>query len=185
MTPRILVHWMKVDYMLTIAILEPSIALLTIVLFNHALGFNHWSVLMQFFALCPHHQICTMLKSRKIKQPNLLNISNTSNNRFMMSYKNPMSSTRNNMTYIKFHTSLRLVIKWLHLQKQHFIGHYKKLQPLQNMPYAITKYLDENDFDLSIPTFIGLHLVFNIVLLQPYLPLILDTSKEVVQLDHK
>jgi hypothetical protein len=34
----------------------------------------------------------------------------------------------------------------------------------------------ENDFELSIPPFLGLHSKFNVKLLQPYFPPLLDTS---------
>jgi hypothetical protein len=42
--------------------------------------------------------------------------------------------------------------------------------------------MDENDFELNIPPFIGLHLVFNMDLLRPYFPPLLDTSEIVEQL---
>jgi hypothetical protein len=35
----------------------------------------------------------------------------------------------------------------------------------------------DNDFELSIPPFLGLHPVFNVDLLQPYFPPLLDTSE--------
>jgi hypothetical protein len=40
----------------------------------------------------------------------------------------------------------------------------------------------DNDFELSIPPFLGLHPVFNVDLLQPYFPPLLDTSEIVEQL---
>jgi hypothetical protein len=40
----------------------------------------------------------------------------------------------------------------------------------------------ENDFELSIPPFLGLHLIFNVELLQPYFPPLLDTSDVVEHL---
>jgi len=39
------------------------------------------------------------------------------------------------------------------------------------------KVVGENVFELSIPPFLGLHPVFNVALLQPYFPPLLDTSK--------
>jgi hypothetical protein len=37
--------------------------------------------------------------------------------------------------------------------------------------------VDDNVFELNIPHFLGLHVVFNMALLQPYFPPLLDTSK--------
>jgi hypothetical protein len=36
--------------------------------------------------------------------------------------------------------------------------------------------MGDNSFDLNIPPFLGLHPVFNVDLLRPYLPPLLDTS---------
>jgi hypothetical protein len=43
--------------------------------------------------------------------------------------------------------------------------------------YTITKVLGDNAFELNIPPFIGLHPVFNVALLWPYFPPLLDTSE--------
>ena len=37
--------------------------------------------------------------------------------------------------------------------------------------------MGDNAFELSIPPFLGLHPVFNVDLLRPYFPPLLDTSK--------
>ena len=37
--------------------------------------------------------------------------------------------------------------------------------------------MGENDFELSIPRFVGLQVVFNVELIRPYFPCLLDTSK--------
>ena len=50
------------------------------------------------------------------------------------------------------------------------------------MPYTITKVVGENAFELSIPPFLGLHLVFNVELLRSYFPPLLDTSEVVEKL---
>jgi hypothetical protein len=42
-----------------------------------------------------------------------------------------------------------------------------------------------NDFELNTPPFLGLHPVFNVELLRPYFPPLLDTSKIVEQLKPK
>jgi hypothetical protein len=43
----------------------------------------------------------------------------------------------------------------------------------------------DNAFDLNIPPFLGLHPVFNVALLQPYFPPLLDTSEITEQLTPK
>jgi hypothetical protein len=41
--------------------------------------------------------------------------------------------------------------------------------------------VEDNAFDLNIPPFLGLHPVFNVDILQPYFPPLLDTSEVVEQ----
>jgi len=52
-----------------------------------------------------------MLKLRKIDQEIFLIISITYNNRFMISYRNPMPNKSYDMTNINFHTNFRLLIR--------------------------------------------------------------------------
>jgi hypothetical protein len=42
--------------------------------------------------------------------------------------------------------------------------------------------MGDNYFELNIPPFLGLHPVFNVDLLRPYFPPLLDTSEVVEQL---
>jgi hypothetical protein len=42
--------------------------------------------------------------------------------------------------------------------------------------------MGDNDFELNIPPFLGLHPVFNVDLLRPYFPPLLDTSEVAEQL---
>ena len=58
----------------------------------------------------------------------------------------------------------------------------RKLYPLLYGPYTITKVVGDNFFELSIPPFLGLHLVFNVDLLFPCFPPLLDTSEVEEQL---
>jgi hypothetical protein len=44
------------------------------------------------------------------------------------------------------------------------------------------KVVGSNDFELNTPPFLGLHLVFNVDLLRPYFPPLLDTSEITKQL---
>ena len=69
---------------------------------------------------------------------------------------------------------------WLHLQKECFTGPHQKLHPLRYGTY--TKAVGDNDFELNIPPFLGLHPVFNMDLLCPYFPPLLDTSDVAEQL---
>jgi hypothetical protein len=71
---------------------------------------------------------------------------------------------------------------WLHLQKERLTGPHRKLRPLRYGPYTITKAMGDNDFDLNIPPFLGPHPVFNVDLLRPYFPPLLDTSEVEEQL---
>jgi hypothetical protein len=63
------------------------------------------------------------------------------------------------------------------LHKEHLRDPHKKLKALQYGPYTITKIKGETAFELSIPPFLGLHPIFNVELLQPYFPPLLDTSE--------
>jgi hypothetical protein len=71
---------------------------------------------------------------------------------------------------------------WLHLQKEHFTEPHRKLLPLRYGPCTITKAMGSISFELNTPPFLGLHLVFNVDLLRPYFPPLLDTSKIAEQL---
>jgi hypothetical protein len=65
---------------------------------------------------------------------------------------------------------------WLHLQKDHLTGPHRKVHPLRYGPYTITKAMGRNDFELNTPPFLRLHPMFNVDLLRPYFPPLLDTS---------
>jgi hypothetical protein len=71
---------------------------------------------------------------------------------------------------------------WLHLQKERLIGPHRKLFPLCYGSYTITRAVGDNAFELNIPSFLGLHPVFNVDLLRPYFPPLLDTSEVAEQL---
>jgi hypothetical protein len=66
---------------------------------------------------------------------------------------------------------------WLHLQKEHPTGPHRKLRPLHYGPYPITKVVRDNNFELKLPPFLGLHPIFIVDLLRPYFPPLFDTSK--------
>jgi hypothetical protein len=71
---------------------------------------------------------------------------------------------------------------WLHLQKECLTEPHRKLRPLCYGCYTMTKFVGSNAFELNTPPFLGLHLVFNVDLLRPYFPALLDTSKIIEQL---
>jgi hypothetical protein len=71
---------------------------------------------------------------------------------------------------------------WLHLQKEHLTRPHQKLNPLIYGLYTITKVVGDNSFELNIPPFLGPHPVFNVDLLRPYFPPLLDTSEIAEQL---
>ena len=56
----------------------------------------------------------------------------------------------------------------LHIKKKRFTGPYRNMKSLWYGPQCILKHIGENAFQLDIPTCLGLHLVFNVDLLQPY-----------------
>jgi hypothetical protein len=66
---------------------------------------------------------------------------------------------------------------WLQLQKECLTWPHRKLFPLHYGPYTITKVVGDNSFELNIPPFLGLHPVFNVDLLRPYFPPLLETSE--------
>jgi hypothetical protein len=71
---------------------------------------------------------------------------------------------------------------WLNLQKERLTRSHQKLLPILYGSYTITKVVGDNAFDLNIPPFLGMHPVFNVDLLCPYFPPLLDTSKVAEQL---
>ena len=62
------------------------------------------------------------------------------------------------------------------------MGPHRNLFPLRYGSYTITKVVGDNAFALNIPPFLGLHPVFNVDLLRPYFPPLLDTSEVAEQL---
>jgi hypothetical protein len=68
------------------------------------------------------------------------------------------------------------------LQKECLTEPHQKLCPLLYGTYIITKDMGSNVFEINTPPFLGLHLVFNVDLLRPYFPPLLDTSEIAEQL---
>jgi hypothetical protein len=124
-----------------------------------------------------------LLQLRLTKPPGSLRGSNTSTNRFRISYRSPMTSTSSAMINIGCHISFRWVTKFgCTCRKNALQDPIEKLHPLCYGPYTITKAVGDNDFELNIPPFLGLHPVFNVDLLRPYFPPLLDTSDVAEQL---
>jgi len=63
------------------------------------------------------------------------------------------------------------------MQKENLKGPNWNSQQIHNGTYTITKDMGDNSFELIISPFLGLHPVFNVDLLQPYFPPLLDTSE--------
>jgi hypothetical protein len=117
------------------------------------------------------------------KTPISLRGSNTSSNRFRIFYRSPMPSTSSAMINTGCHTSFRWETKFgCTCRKEHLTGPHQKLHPLCYGPYTITKVVGDNYFELNLPPFLGLHPVFNVDLLRPYFPPLLDTSEIAEQL---
>jgi hypothetical protein len=168
--------------MFNIAITELSIARLTTTPFRWGLGFQPLVPLMSHYPLRPHRKNLPMFNQRSTKPPSLLNGFSTSTNRSMIFCRNPMLSTSSAMINIGCHTSFRWETRFGCICRRSLTGPHWKLRPLRYGPYTITKVVGDNDFELSIPPFLGLHPVFNVDLLWPYFPPLLDTSEIVEQL---
>ena len=52
-----------------------------------------------------------------------------------------------------------------------------KAHPIRYGPYTIKKQVGENAFELDLPQFLGIHPIFNVELLRPYFPPLLDISQ--------
>jgi hypothetical protein len=106
-TPNIHAHGMRVSPMFNTTTIDPFIARPTTVPFRWGWDFNHWVPLMSHYPLHPHRKNHPMLNLRLTKPPSLLNGFNTSDNRSMIFYRNPMLSTNNAMINTGCHTSFR------------------------------------------------------------------------------
>ena len=71
---------------------------------------------------------------------------------------------------------------WFHFQKERITWPHQNIHPICYGSYTITKAVGNNAFELSIPPFLVLHLVFNVDGLFPYSRPLLDTSDIVEQL---
>jgi hypothetical protein len=119
----------------------------------------------------------------KVKKPlDSLRIFNTSTNRSMRFCRKSMLSTSNSM----INTGTTQVSGGrqglVTFVERSLTGPHQKLCPLFYGPYTITKVVGDNDFELNTPPFLGLHPVFNVDLLWPYFPPLLDTSEITEQL---
>ena len=75
---------------------------------------------------------------------------------------------------------------WLHFQKESLQDPHKKLRPLHYGPYKIIKKVGGNAFELNLPPFLGVLPVFNVELLKPYFPPLLDivdVPKEIIHIE--
>jgi hypothetical protein len=151
-----------------------SIVPLAIAHFRRVWDSNPWDPWMLHFLLPPHKQNLPLISLRSTKPPDSLSGFSTSSNTSRRFCRNTMLSTSSTM--IKPHQFQVGNKVWLHLQKERLIGPHRKLRPLRYGPYTITKVVGSNAFELNTPPFLRLHPVFNVDLLRPYFPPLLDTS---------
>jgi hypothetical protein len=124
-----------------------------------------------------------LLQLKLTKPPSSLSGSITSANRFRISYRSPMTSTNSAMINIGCRISFRWATKFgCTCRKNALQDPIGSFVPLHYGPYTITKVVGDNSFELNIPPFLGLHPVFNMDLLRPYFPPLLDTSEVAEQL---
>jgi hypothetical protein len=159
-----------------------SIAPPTIAHFRWGWDSNPWVPLMLHYLLQPHRKNLPMFSLRPTKPPDSLRIQHIHQQVHEILQKA-------NAKYKQCHDQHRVPHQfqvgdkvWLHLQKEHLTGPHRKLHPLRYGPYTITKVVGSNAFELNTPPFLGLHPVFNVDLLRPYFPPLLDTSEIAEQL---
>ena len=68
---------------------------------------------------------------------------------------------------------------WLYLPKERFKEKERKIKPLRYGPYLITEKLGANVFLLDLPSYMGLHPMFNVDKLKLFEPSLLDEIEEV------
>jgi hypothetical protein len=145
--------------------------------FRWGWDFNHWVPCMLHYPLGPPRKTHCMLQVKLTKPPCSLSGSNTFTNSFKIFYRSPITSTRNTMINIRCHTSLRWETKFgCTCRKKSLQGLIRKIHPPCYGPYTITKVVGDNYFEINLPPFLVLHPLFNVDLLRPYFPALLDTS---------
>ena len=72
----------------------------------------------------------------------------------------------------------------MHLQKECLQRPHRKIHSFDYGPYKIIKKVDENAFELNLPPFLGVHPIFNVELLKPYFPPLLDIADVAEEFSH-
>jgi hypothetical protein len=122
MIPITLAHGMRVFPISKIAKTEPYIAQLATTPFRWGWDSNHWVPYMLQYPLRSSQQTYILLQLNLTKPPDSLSGSNTSNNRFRVSYRSPMTSTSSAMINSICHIKNALsypIISFFHF----FMGH--------------------------------------------------------------
>jgi hypothetical protein len=107
----------------------------------------------------------------------------TSANRFRISYRSPMTSTSSAMINIGIYISFRWATKFSCTCRKNAFQ-----DPMERFSHSVMGHTPSPRlwgiiiFMLDIPPFLGLHPVFNMDLLRPYFPPLLDTSNIAEQL---
>jgi hypothetical protein len=138
---------------------------------------------MLHFPLCSPQLTHLFLQLKMTKPPISLSGFDTSSNRFKISYRIPMTSTNNTMINIGCHISFRWETNFgCTCRKNALQNPIGRLHLIHYGQYTITKDMGGNYFHLNIPPFLGLHPVFNVDLLHPCFPPLLDTSEVAKQM---
>jgi hypothetical protein len=95
-----------------ITTIEPCISQPATALFRWGWDSNHWVPYMLHFPLQSPRPTHLLFQLKLTKPPDSLSISNTSTNRFRISYRSPMTSTNNTMINIGCHISFRWETKF-------------------------------------------------------------------------
>jgi hypothetical protein len=155
----------------------------TIAHFRWGWDSNPWVPLMLHYLLQPHRKNLPMFSLRPTKPPDSLSGFNTSTNRSMRFCRNPMLSTSNAMINTGYHTSFRWETRSGYICRKSPYRAPSKAPSHFSMGLTLSPRLWVTMiFELNTPPFLGLHPVFNVDLLRPYFPPLLDTSEIVEQL---
>jgi hypothetical protein len=169
---------MRVFPMFNTATTNPYISQLTTTPFRWGWDFNHWVPWMLHYPLRPPRKTRHMLQLELTKPPGSLRRSITSTNRFMIFYRSPMPSTSNSMINTGCHTSFRWETKFgCTCRKNSLQGLIGSFIHYVMDPTPSPRLVGDNYFELNLPPFLGLHPIFNVDLLRPYFPPLLDTSE--------
>jgi hypothetical protein len=131
---------------------------------------------MFHYLLQPHRQSLPMLSLILTNPPDSLSEFNISANRSMRFCRKPMLSTSNTMINTGYRTSFRWEIRFGYICRNNVLQGPIKSSVHFTMGLTLSPRLWVTMIlSSTLPPFLGLHLVFNVDLLRPYFPPLLDT----------